>query len=103
MSSSSAKARRLFWMKQFRQWHWISAAICLVGTLLFAVTGVTLNHADLIGAEPEITNAEAKLPPELLPTLSSAAENAPVPARVAEWISKELDVNVAGRSVEWSE
>ena len=31
-----------FWLKQMRQWHWISAAICLIGMLLFAVTGITL-------------------------------------------------------------
>jgi len=33
-------------MRQTVRWHWISAAICLVGMILFAITGVTLNHAD---------------------------------------------------------
>ena len=41
-------------MKQLHTWHWISAAVSLLGTLLFAVTGLTLNHASSIAAEPTI-------------------------------------------------
>lgn len=33
-----------------RQWHWVSSALCLAGMLLFAVTGITLNHATDIEA-----------------------------------------------------
>ncbi|NIV36045.1 MAG: hypothetical protein GWN58_43325, partial [Anaerolineae bacterium] len=33
------------WLGTLRQWHWISSALCLVGMLLFSVTGITLNHA----------------------------------------------------------
>ena len=36
---------RSFWLKQLHSWHWISAAVSLVGMILFAVTGITLNHA----------------------------------------------------------
>jgi hypothetical protein len=36
---------RSFWLKHLHRWHWISAAACLVGMLLFAATGITLNHA----------------------------------------------------------
>ena len=34
---------RSFWLKQLHSWHWISAALSLVGMILFAVTGITLN------------------------------------------------------------
>ena len=37
--------RRAGFLRQVLRWHWISAAICLIGMLLFAVTGITLNHA----------------------------------------------------------
>ena len=43
---------RSFWLKQLHSWHWISAAVSLVGMILFAVTGITLNHAAQIPAEP---------------------------------------------------
>ena len=36
---------RAFWLRQLHSWHWISAALSLAGMLLFAVTGLTLNHA----------------------------------------------------------
>ena len=32
-------------MRQLRQWHWISGAISLISMLLFAITGITLNHS----------------------------------------------------------
>ena len=40
-------------MKTLLAWHWISSAICLVGLVLFAVTGITLNHADVIEAKAQ--------------------------------------------------
>ena len=41
-----------------RQWHWISAAVCLIGMLLFAITGITLNHASQIESKPSIVGAQ---------------------------------------------
>jgi uncharacterized protein len=43
--SARQQARRSFWLRQLTQWHWISAAISLIGMILFAATGITLNHA----------------------------------------------------------
>ena len=43
--------RRGFWLRTLHQWHWISSAICLLGMLLFTITGITLNHASRIEAE----------------------------------------------------
>jgi len=39
-------SKREFWSRHLRQWHWISSAVCLVLMLLFAASGITLNHAD---------------------------------------------------------
>src|SRR5690606_6670340 len=51
-TAEAARRRRWSWAKQVRQWHWISSAICLVGMLGFAVTGITLNHAGAIESAP---------------------------------------------------
>ncbi len=64
---------RAFWLRQMRQWHWISAAICLIGMLLFAITGITLNHASKIEARPVVTAITKVLPPELLQQLKANA------------------------------
>ena len=60
--------RRAFWLRQLRQWHWISAAVSLLGTLLFAITGITLNHAGSIEAKPAVTVQEKVLPQALRDT-----------------------------------
>ena len=64
-------ARRSFWLKQLHQWHWISAALSLIGLLLFAVTGITLNHAAQIPAEPVTVEQTAALPAPLLERLET--------------------------------
>ena len=42
MALKASLGSRAFWLRQMRQWHWISAAICLIGMLLFAITLVVL-------------------------------------------------------------
>src|SRR3546814_4752441 len=76
----------LFRSHQMRQWHWISAAICLVAMLLFAFTGITLNHAAQIKASPQISQREAQLPAALLTSLKAA----PVPDDRSEEHTSEL-------------
>ena len=38
MHGSLPLKSRAFWLRQMRQWHWISAAVCLIGMLVFALT-----------------------------------------------------------------
>jgi uncharacterized protein len=95
---------RAFWLAQMRQWHWISAAICLIGMLVFSVTGITLNHASIIEAKPAVTSVVKTLPPELL---QQAKANAPkgkgtLPASLTDWVSAQMSVSTAGRDAEWS-
>ena len=99
---TALNARRSFWLKQLHQWHWISAAVSLAGLLLFAVTGITLNHAAQIPAEPVTVEQTAELPAPLLERLQAFPEDTtdPVPDAVARWASDALKVQIAGRPTE---
>jgi hypothetical protein len=99
---------RAFWLKHLHQWHWVSAALCLVGMLLFSITGFTLNHAGWIGAKPQVSTQSAELPTALLSQLRQTwerdgDETAALPAPVADWLSAAMAVRINGRQVEWSD
>jgi hypothetical protein len=96
--------RKTFWLKQLHTWHWISSAISLVGLLLFAITGFTLNHAADIEAKPAVTAKAAALPAPLLPLV--AADNKPdakkpLPPKIASWVEANFPAG-AGGEAEWS-
>jgi hypothetical protein len=99
---AALNANRSFWLKQLHQWHWISAALSLIGLLLFAITGVTLNHAAQIPAEPVTVERTAELPAPLLARLADFPEETtdPVPAAVARWAASAFGVKVEGRPTE---
>ncbi|KWR74643.1 PepSY-associated TM helix domain-containing protein [Cupriavidus sp. IDO] len=108
---ASGQQRRAFWLKHLHQWHWISSAICLIGMLLFAATGFTLNHASQIEAKPLVVTRNATAPAGLLDALRTqmpAGEGkgkdhkGPVPTALAEWLSQALDIDARGREAEWS-
>ena len=90
--------------RTMHSWHWISAAICLAALLLFSITGVTLNHASAISAQPEVTTGTAQVPPPLAESLAGerAVADAPPPA-LAEWLEDQFDMDLGGASAEWSE
>jgi hypothetical protein len=97
------QANRGFWLRTLHQWHWISSAVCLIGMLLFSVTGITLNHASKIEATPQVQNQQLELPQTVLKALGAREEgNAPLPGRVADWLSNELGVSLGKRQAEWS-
>ena len=102
---ATAQQRRGFWLRTLHQWHWISSAVCLVGMLLFAVTGITLNHAAKIEGAPRVDNRSATLPAALLQALPAdrGDGNAPLPPAVADWLSDTLDASVGARAAEWSD
>ena len=72
-STAKSQQSRAFWLKHLHQWHWISAAACLIGMMLFSITGFTLNHASWIGAKPQVASVNAQLPAALLTALKQAA------------------------------
>jgi len=112
---NSPSSRRSYWLKTLHQWHWISAALCLVGMLLFALTGLTLNNASLIEAKPRVITRQGELPADLRETLvrmqaasanSRRARTAPahpdLPPAALAWLSQEMDIDAAGKVPEWS-
>ena len=96
---------RAFWLKQMHLWHWVSAAISLIGMMLFAITGITLNHAASIGAEPKVTEMTATLSGALVSQIEAAPaqEDAPLPIAVARHLKDELALDARGRPAQWSD
>ncbi|HVJ00694.1 MAG TPA: PepSY-associated TM helix domain-containing protein [Sphingomonas sp.] len=98
------RSRKSFWLKQLHMWHWMSSAISLIGLLLFAITGFTLNHAADIEAAPQVREARVQLPPELLREIApNDAPDAkkPLPPQVARWVAANLPFSGKGEA-EWS-
>ena len=95
---------RAWWLKQLHTWHWMSAAISLIGMFLFAITGLTLNHAASIDARPVVTHRSATLGAPLLAQLAGTQpKDARLPAPVAARVKALTGLDPAGRSVEWSD
>lgn len=117
MTAASPNAsQRAYWLKKLHEWHWISSAICLIGMLLFAFTGITLNHAGQIESKPSVQSQQEQLPDNLLQELQRAQEQqknqhgqakadggAALPAPVQTWIEAHMKVSTSHRAVEWSE
>lgn len=97
--------RRAAWMRQLRQWHWISGAVSLVSMLLFAMTGITLNHSSAIESKPVVATQEATLDNAVVAALAKEPRTgrAPVPDRLASAVAAAVGIDVSGREVEWSE
>ena len=105
------RGRKSFWLKQLHTWHWMSSAISLIGLLLFALTGITLNHAADIEAKPAVAEHAATLPAPLLAQLAPERDDAttdatgddrrPLPAEVRGWLEQTLSMRAGGQA-EWS-
>lgn len=108
-TASSPHPRRAYWLKTLYEWHWVSSALCLVGMLVFAFTGFTLNHAGQIEAKSQTHTAQAQLPAVVLEPLQAAAQataaqqlNAPIPEALQQLSQRTLGANLAHRTPEWS-
>ncbi|WP_395401325.1 PepSY-associated TM helix domain-containing protein [Pseudoduganella sp. UC29_106] len=100
-------ASRAVWLKNLHQWHWISSALCLLGMFLFAVTGITLNHASQIEARPSVIRKQATAPAPLLDTLKAFAashdgDKAPLPEAAERWLLETWSLKAGGRIAEWA-
>lgn len=84
-----------------RQWHWVSSALCLAGMLLFAVTGITLNHAGQIEARPNTHTIEERMPKALLVQLHRPADVLPTEAR--RWLEQTVGKRLDWQALEWSD
>ena len=100
----SKPSSRAWWLKQLYQWHWISSAISLIGLILFAITGFTLNHAGAIPSEPKVTARSAVMPPQVAARLAVVHDDAaPLPPPVRQWLEQEMSVEIPVIPAEWSE
>ncbi len=72
--------------------------------LLFAVTGITLNHAGQIEARPEVTTLELTLPRHLLTAVQGREEGleAPLPKAVLDWLWSEHGLRIPALAAEWN-
>jgi len=93
---------RAFWLRQMVQWHWISAAVSLVALILFAFTGITLNHASQIPAKPKTTERSATVPAPLLERLKTFPDETtdPPPDYLTRWVKEQIKADVAGKPTE---
>ena len=73
--------------------------------LMFAVTGVTLNHAASIPATPSVEDRTGMLAPSLLRMLRATpkASDAPMPKPVADAVHDAVGLDPADRPAEWSD
>lgn len=104
-ASLAAGNARTYWLKTLHQWHWISAAICLAGMVLFAATGITLNHAAQIKSKPAVLRQRAELPPDLRELLAqkATAPSAPLPPQVRAWLQSQWSLQIGAQPAEWSD
>ena len=106
--TACTRLRRLnlrgFLVRQLLSWHWISAAISLLGIVAFAITGITLNHAGDIGAQSVVRSGRATLPAALQGELARVSDDSAhaLPPRVSAWLDREFSTRSAGRTAEWS-
>ncbi len=82
----------------------MSSALCLVGLLLFTITGITLNHAGDIDGAPTVTSRKEMLPAALRAAIrADDAPDAkkPLPPAVAAYLNRSLSLHAIGIA-EWS-
>lgn len=105
MQNQIHQKNRAFWLKHLYRWHWISSAACLVGMLLFAITGITLNNATHIESVPVVSNKSATMPQALLNQIKAtpSSDKAVLPKATADWVSNAIGVELANVPGEWSD
>jgi hypothetical protein len=92
-------------VRQITLWHWMSSGVCLGGMLLFTITGLTLNHAAEIPAEPKTTVRERTAPGAVRAAIGQEWKSNGrhrLPAPVAAWVADEFGSSGDGLG-EWSE
>lgn len=110
---NSARARKKSAWRDIKAWHWISSAACLAATLLFAITGVTLNHASAIEATPQKQVTTLQVPTEVMQALitrqqqllngQSLAEGL-LPSHFTAWYTTQLDTALPrNQNAQWDD
>lgn len=104
----NGRSNRAYWLRTLHQWHWISSAVCLLGMVMFSLTGITLNHAAQIESSPRVANRDGQLPAQMLTSLAATAakrptrQSASLPGELEQWLAGNLALDVRDREAEWS-
>lgn len=83
----------------------MSSALSLIGLILFAATGITLNNAAQFESKPTLLTREAALPGALLKQLappSASAKRGVLPESTESWLDSQLDIHIDRRTAEFS-
>ncbi|HLV47962.1 MAG TPA: PepSY-associated TM helix domain-containing protein [Aliidiomarina sp.] len=96
-----------------KSWHWISSAACLIATLGFAITGITLNHANSVESVPTKSVYELAIPDSVKQVLTERQQNllqgeaqaeGPLPSAFKEWYRQQaFGSGLKGISAEWDD
>ncbi|MFZ5550111.1 MAG: PepSY-associated TM helix domain-containing protein [Pseudomonadota bacterium] len=104
--NSTQRAR---WLKAILPWHWISSALTLAGLLVFALTGITLNHAASIEAKPALRSGNFTLATDERALLEGTAREgsgsarAPLPAALNSALQQRTGLDWPDTATaEWS-
>ncbi len=86
------------------RWHWISSAICLICMMLFAITGITLNHPQWFESEADTYEATYQLDNDLHQQLSQMQDPAILPEELIRWLNQNTNhqLNFKRSQFEWS-
>lgn len=97
------RKRRAWWLKQLHTWHWVSSAVCLAGLLLFAITGITLNHARSIESTASTEHRSGTLGAGALAALKATGGRGALPEAVTQDIRRAIGIKVGQAVPEWSD
>lgn len=113
MATKTRRARKPSGWRDLKAWHWISSAICLAATFLFAITGMTLNHASSVEAQPHKREHRLQVPTPIMLELQarqqqllngqSVAEG-PLPSHFSVWYQQQLEMSLPRQQIaQWDE
>jgi hypothetical protein len=97
---------RINWVRQLHTWHWMSSAICLVGLMLFALTGITLNNAQLFEREePHVQRRTDTVPVAIMQRITQVAQLAPpkLPREADAWLRSAYGIASASQRLDWAD
>lgn len=99
---SKRTIRRDAWQRLMMKWHWISAALALMGMLFFATTGLTLLNEGLItDGSVSVTRHEAQLPATVLDDLQHQPRSGLVlPDSLSVWARNQWRLDLHPKAVE---
>lgn len=101
-----AASRRSAWLKLLMQWHWISSAVSLVGMLLFAASGITLNNAEIFeSSSVRVQRHSGVVPASLLAELKAlpSKPDSALPSSLNQWLKSNWDMVISPKVIEWSQ